>query len=88
MLVDIVVICLDATIGDLLPRLAEAAVSAYKEAGIHVADDDVLRVLLVKAVAHVTGHLNDNFNDISPPTPYETTPNHCFRVLYYTSVTV
>ena len=51
MLVDIVVVCLDAAVGDLLPRLAEAAVSAYKEAGIHVADDDVLRVLLVKAVA-------------------------------------
>ena len=51
MRIDIVVICLDATISDLLPRLAEAAVSAYKEAGIHVADDDVLRVLLVKAVA-------------------------------------
>ena len=50
-LVDIVVICLDAAVGDLLPRLAEAAVSAYKEAGIHVADNDVLRVLLVKAVA-------------------------------------
>ena len=51
MRIDIVVICLDAAIGNLLPRLAEAAVSAYKEAGIQVADDDVLRVLLVKAVA-------------------------------------
>ena len=38
-------------IGDLLPRLEYTAVPAYKEAGIHVADDNILRVLPVKAPA-------------------------------------